>query len=701
MSADVECLHAELPRLDALLFNELERMRARYQLSMDELRGRLITHERVDALLRPAASTPATRPVPPIDGIRLRDVDSRWAQLARVLPLTGDERDLLLLCLAPEIDEKYETLFAYLNDDVTRRWMTTDLAIRVLARDLSHAQALRGLLLPGGRLSSSGVVEYAQRGSELARGKRPLRAAPPLADWLRGLAYVDERLTRVARFGAFERRVPDDGLPARLRPTVAAIAKAIAEGEALAPTVVTASAAHEALLLAEDAVARAGRLALVVDALALKGCASLDDAVSAIQLAQHLLGVTLVVGPLDALTEGDGRAAESVAQVVRRLVSESPRFIAAAGRGTRVRELLGDAPAVLIDAEDMTPRERAVVWHTVAGDDVSPRDVDALADRFALGADRIARAAATARAQAALHGRERVAAAELFAAARQISFDGDAGVTRLVSTHFDWKDLIVPAPVRDRLTEFVRAIELRSRVLDAWGFARTVGNARGIKAMFAGPSGTGKTMAAAIVARTLQVPMARLELGSVVSKYLGETEKNLDRAFAAARQANAILFIDEADALLGKRAQVKDAHDRYANVEVAYLLQKMEDHDGVVIVATNLAQNIDEAFSRRMQFVVEFPVPDIVSRERLWRAMLPADAPVAADVDVAFLARQFELAGGDIRNIVLDAAYRAAHDEGEITLGHLLRALAQQYAKRGRVPTAADFREHFALLAHG
>jgi SpoVK/Ycf46/Vps4 family AAA+-type ATPase len=205
-------------------------------------------------------------------------------------------------------------------------------------------------------------------------------------------------------------------------------------------------------------------------------------------------------------------------------------------------------------------------------------------------------------------------------------------------------------------------------------------------------------MAAAIIAKTLQLEMQRIEVGAVASKYIGETEKNLDRAFAAARRGNAVLFIDEADALLGKRSEVKDAHDRYANVEIAYLLQKMEDHDGIVILASNLAQNIDEAFSRRMQFVVEFPPPDEVARERLWRQMFPPDAPLAPDVDFAFLARQFEFAGGDIRNIVLDAAFRAAQEGSTIRLAHLLRAVAAQYAKEGKVLTGTDLREYYCVL---
>ena len=190
---------------------------------------------------------------------------------------------------------------------------------------------------------------------------------------------------------------------------------------------------------------------------------------------------------------------------------------------------------------------------------------------------------------------------------------------------------------------------------------------------------------------------SKCDLSGLVSKYIGDTEKNLDRVFAGARSGNALLFFDEADAIFGKRSEVKDAHDRYANIEVAYLLQKIEDHDGVVILATNLRRNIDEAFSRRLHYVVDFPAPDIGLRERLWHGMFPSNAPVAGDVDFAFLARQFELAGGDIRNVVLDAAFLAADGQGVIAMKHLVRALARQMAKQGRTPSASEFQRYFEL----
>jgi SpoVK/Ycf46/Vps4 family AAA+-type ATPase len=201
-----------------------------------------------------------------------------------------------------------------------------------------------------------------------------------------------------------------------------------------------------------------------------------------------------------------------------------------------------------------------------------------------------------------------------------------------------------------------------------------------------------------VLAGELGVALFAIDLPGVVSKYIGETEKNLDRVFAAAEGSNALLLFDEADALFGKRSEVKDAHDRYANIEVAYLLQKLEQHDGAVILATNLGPNLDPAFSRRMHYVVEFPLPTAPLRERLWRATFPPAAPLAADVDLPWLALQFPLSGGEIRTVALDAAFCAAGDGGVITMTQIVRAMARQLAKSGRAASPLEFQHYHGLL---
>jgi SpoVK/Ycf46/Vps4 family AAA+-type ATPase len=236
-------------------------------------------------------------------------------------------------------------------------------------------------------------------------------------------------------------------------------------------------------------------------------------------------------------------------------------------------------------------------------------------------------------------------------------------------------------------------MKYRHIVLGEWGFDRKLSMGKGLNALFAGPSGTGKTMGAEVVALDLGLDLYKIDLSTVMSKYVGETEKNLERIFRAARNSNAILFFDEADALFGKRSEVRDAHDRYANVEISYLLQRMEEYDGLVILTSNLSQNMDEAFVRRMHFTVEFPYPEVEDRQRIWEIVFPQQAPLTDEIDFAALAARYRLTGGNIRNIALTAAFLAARDGGVIDMQHLLWATRREFQKMGRL---ADERE-FAL----
>jgi SpoVK/Ycf46/Vps4 family AAA+-type ATPase len=220
-------------------------------------------------------------------------------------------------------------------------------------------------------------------------------------------------------------------------------------------------------------------------------------------------------------------------------------------------------------------------------------------------------------------------------------------------------------------------------VLDEWGLASSPTVGTGLTALFAGPSGTGKTMSAGIIANELGLPIFRIDLARVVSKWIGETEKNLDQVFKAAEDSNAVLFLDEADALLGKRSEIKDSHDRYANLEISYLLQKMELYDGVAILATNMPQQLDQAFIRRLSFKVFFPLPDEKQRLAIWQTLWPNSLPRTEEVDLPQLAR-FKLTGGNIRNVLLAAAYLAASDGAAVTMRHLRHALRREYQKLGK-----------------
>jgi SpoVK/Ycf46/Vps4 family AAA+-type ATPase len=210
-------------------------------------------------------------------------------------------------------------------------------------------------------------------------------------------------------------------------------------------------------------------------------------------------------------------------------------------------------------------------------------------------------------------------------------------------------------------------------------------------------------MSAEIIAGELQMDLYKIDLSNMVSKYIGETEKNLERIFNEAGESNAILFFDEADSIFGKRSEVKDAHDRYANIETGYLLQKMEEYDGIVILATNLRKNLDEAFVRRMHFMIEYPFPEEEDRLKIWQRSFPRDVPMGKTVDLQFMARQFKVAGGNIKNICLASAFLAAGDveqpaEALVEMHHLIRATRREFQKMGKLCTATDFGRYFSLL---
>ncbi len=284
-----------------------------------------------------------------------------------------------------------------------------------------------------------------------------------------------------------------------------------------------------------------------------------------------------------------------------------------------------------------------------------------------------------------------------------------AAVRRLAGGHLDalavrirprrgWPDLVLPADHSARLRELAARYRGRDVVYQRWGF--TPLPSTGVVALFSGPSGTGKTLAAEVIAGELGLDLYKVDLSSVVSKYIGETEKNLERIFSAAASGDLVLFFDEADALFGKRSEVSDAHDRYANIEVAYLLQRLEAYPGIVILATNLQRNIDDAFLRRISIAVDFETPDEPQRRLIWAGAFPPGAPTA-ELDLDFLARQFRVTGGTIHNAALGAAFLAADEGGPITMERVALALKREFQKLGRLRTETEFERYFDLVNGG
>jgi hypothetical protein len=324
-------------------------------------------------------------------------------------------------------------------------------------------------------------------------------------------------------------------------------------------------------------------------------------------------------------------------------------------------------------------RRRRAAWiRAVPG--LPDAEVETLATRFGSAPGQIADAVRLARSRNAA---EPTAADLVWACRAPLEADLD-GLARPVSPRADWPDLILPPDVLTQLRELCGQVQHRGRVLADWALARGP-RGTGVSALFLGPSGTGKTLAAEVVAGAVGLDLLKVDLSTVVSKYIGETEKHLERLFTAAERSGSILFFDEADALFGKRSEVGDAHDRYANIEVSYLLQRIEDYPGVVVLATNFAQNLDEAFQRRLRVSVTFPFPDEAARLAIWRRHLPPELPVTGDLDLALMARRFKVSGGVISKIVWNAAFlAAAGTEARLGTEHLLLATRREYERMGK-----------------
>jgi hypothetical protein len=683
----------ELRRLDLLVHREILRLRAAYQLSLDELRGVYISDERVDALIAETRPPGAADGVPELthaaDELRARLASpdaSPLAALVHRLDLTPFQRDAVMVALAPELHVRYETLFGYLNNAAARRHATVDLILRLCGGGADE----RAQLGAGARLLRDGLLEPidppSERRPELAR---ELAAAPALVAALLGPTPFDARLSACVAPAA-DRRGAQVALPETVESALVQLAHLGPLAER--PLVVLLADAGQAPEAAALRLARRWERGL----LRIFGSAWPADAwaPTALSLTAQLRGDAVFLD----LEEWNGDARRLLTPLISALTRTRVPIIVAAAPATDWRALLRE-PALTLRLPELDVAARRALWARVLPPDVPARALSDVAEHFRLGAAQIDDAArmltfAEADAEAEADARRR-----LFAAARSQS-SGDLGhLAQLVPQRHAWSDLVLPSTVMRRLRDVSGAVAARARVFGDWGFGRRSGS--GLMVLFAGSSGTGKTMSAAVIAREIGLELYRIELASVVSKYIGETEKNLHRIFEGAHRANVMLFFDEADALLGRRSEVKDAHDRYANIEVAYLLQKMEEHDGVIILASNLAKNMDQAFARRMHYVVEFPRPDAPLRERLWRTILPPEAPRAADLDFGFLARQFDLAGGDIKTVALDAAFVAAGEHRPVAMADLVGAVSRQMLKQGRPTSAGDFKHYHHLLAEG
>jgi hypothetical protein len=590
------------------------------------------------------------------------DLDSRLDDAGARFGLDVLERAVLGLCSAPELSPHYGRLYAYLHDDVTKKLATPRLVARLLADDgLAQADVL-ACFANDRALRRYGAVRLLEPNGPIPLAERSVKVGDPLAGFLLGQP-LDERRTD-GRLRRIELPSYDPG-----RPESVAQLRSLLSSPSRLPIVV---AGPDAAVL--SAVAFGTPLVLV-------HLTDVDDA----DLMREATLVAQLEGRHVAFDGLDDLEPANRLRVLRTLEARDERAVlCAASRDATAA--LGDTTSIVVELALPSFGERKEAWAALSGSE----DVQDVSAKFRLSISKIADAAEVARLTADAGGSPVPGHADLDLGARQASSTKLAELAARLDPAFGWEDLVLPERQLEILKSISSYLRHRDLVLSEWGYEKTIAN-QGLKVLFAGESGTGKTMSGQVLAKELGLDLFRIDLATIVSKYIGETEKNLDRIFNAAEGSNAILFFDEADALFGKRSEVRDSHDRYANIEVAYLLQKMEGYAGAVILATNFRQNIDDAFLRRLDVVVDFPFPEPEDRLKIWDLLLPGTAPLSDDIDIDFLAQQFKLSGGSIRNCSLAAAFMAADEGTEITMRHLVRGVALEYGKQGRLTLESDF----------
>lgn len=649
----------------------------------DAFRGLYVSDEMADRLLDTA--TPPPRDDDDGEGLAVEaDTDAhqgepRLRRLARDFGLAPLDVELLLLALLPDVDARFERLYGYLNDDVTRRRASIGLALELCGAVPSSATA-RGRFAASAPLVAGGLL-LVEEAAERPFLSRALRVPDRVTAHLLGDDTGDARLAGLARY-----EEPDPGW----RPASAErLAAAIRDGLRLAYVRERPGAAAQALAAAALAATGAPVLRLDLDALAADPAP--EEALAAAAREARLRGGGLVAGPVDAL-DPTGRPGGS--RLLRRLAALAVPVLLTGRTGWD--PFWAERSPLLVAAEPMTVRDRSALWWagfgaragTPAGADLDPERELA---PYLLTPDQVRRAAETAGHRALLEGAAQVGPEHLRAGVRSQNGAGLEKLARRVEPAVGWVDLVLPDPVLEQLRELAMRVRHRDRVLGGWRMRPGGGRGRGVTALFAGDSGTGKTMSAEVVAADLGVELYVVDLSTVVDKYVGETEKNLERIFTEAAGVNGVLLFDEADAIFGKRSEVRDAHDRYANLESAYLLQRMESFDGVAILTSNLRANLDEAFTRRLDVIVDFPLPDEAQRRALWDRCLGPALPRAEDLDLDFCARAFELAGGSIRACAVTAAYLAAGADRAVTTDDLMAAVRREYGKLGRLLLESEF----------
>jgi SpoVK/Ycf46/Vps4 family AAA+-type ATPase len=618
--------------------------------------------------------------------------------LVKTFTLTTFDLGIIAIALAPELDRRYERIYLYLQDDVRAKRPTVDLSLNVLCGSTIEKLERRSHFAPDAPLIQQGLLHLIPdpNQAEPSLLAHIIKLDPSVVRLLLGESGLDPRLKTFCGFNPLE-AVQNYAITHRT-----------SIPQSLLDFVQAAQVAQDALTLffhgvdqvskqqTASAIAQALRTPLLTATLSKIGTSKVNEFIEIIKLLlrdAQFQNALLYIDQLDDLQNKENRV---LYQVFTEEINTYSGIVILSGTENHKNAEINLHGVIEIAFPVPSFEQRRAYWHyqlKTVDIHVDDLELDRLSDRFRLTPRQIENAVLTAVNQAQWqHYHPAVSLdssppsiEQLFMAARRVSGHELKTLSQQIQPTYCWDDIVLSLPQKTQLREICNHIQYHHLVWETWGFKAQRSLGRGLNVMFAGASGTGKTMAAEVIAKELELDLYKIDLSQMVSKYIGETEKNLNQIFTAATNANAILLFDEADALFGKRSSVKDAHDRYANLEVSYLLQKIEEYEGLAILTTNLRGNMDDAFMRRLQFIIEFQLPNEKQRHQIWQKVFPHQTPQEPDLGLQFLAHHFELTGANIRNIALMSAFLAAATQEKVGKQHIIQALRREYQKMGKI----------------
>lgn len=597
-------------------------------------------------------------------------------RLCETFGLSVFERNLLLLCAGMELDSSWANFCSEASGDRQLNYPTFGLALGVLP------EPSWGALTPNAPLRKWQLIEI---GAGNALTNSALRIDERVLHYLLGISELDERLTGLVESVRSEGE--EWGLPPSQQQLSEQVAGVFATAEGRVYPVVQ--------LCGDDGSSKRAIAKAACELLGWNLHCIIADAIPTTTLElnkllrlwerEALLSNSALLLDCDEIDGNDGQKQSAIARLIE--CNNYPLLVS-----TRDRRHFRQRHPVTFDIQQPTTKEQRLIWQEALGvtADSLNGHIETLVSHFNLSPPAIYSACLEVKSKQAIEQGEQgdELAGVLWDTCRVQARSRMDDLAQRIESGASWDDLVLPELQKNTLHEIVSHVRQRAKVYETWGFAAKSGRGLGISALFAGASGTGKTMAADVMAKELALDLYRIDLSSVISKYIGETEKNLRRVFDAAEAGGCILLFDEADALFGKRSEVKDSHDRHANIEVSYLLQRMESYRGLAILTTNLKNSLDQAFLRRIRFVIQFSFPDATQREEIWRRIFPKETPTAG-IDPRKLAK-LNVAGGNIRNIALNAAFIAADAGESVQMKHLLESAKSEYMKLERSLTDVE-----------